>query len=170
MDLHRIAIRAFFIYLVLLSLIRLSGKRTVSEGTPFSFVLALILGDTIEDGLWAEVPMAQFVTAAGTLATVHLLVSWAASRSDWIDRLVSGRPALVFADGRPCRAGLRGEQMSDKQLAFEIRQEGVDAERWPEVSAVYVETRGAISLLLAPWARAAQRRDKDAVHRRRERG
>lgn len=169
MELHRIAIRAFFIYLVLLSLIRLSGKRTLSEGTPFSFVLALILGDMIDDGLWAEVPMAQFVTATGTLATVHLLVSWAASRSDWIDRLVSGEAALVLADGRPRRAGLRGEQMSDKELAFEVRQEGVEGDRWTEVSTVHVEASGVISMLKAPWARAAQRRDKDAVRRRAQR-
>jgi len=166
MELHRIAIRVIFVYLVLLSLIRLSGKRTVSEGTAFSFVLALILGDMIDDALWAEVAMAQFVAAAGTLATVHLLVSWGASHSDWIDRLVSGTPALILADGRSRRDGLRGEQMSDKALDFEIRQEGVDKARWAEVSAAHVEASGHVSLLKAPWARPPQRRDKDAVLRK----
>src|SRR5688500_19666686 len=121
MELHQIAMRAVFVYLLLLVLIRLSGKRTISEGTPFSFVLALVLGDMIDDALWAEVATAQFVAAAGTLAVVHLLVSWGSSRSQWLDKLVSGEPALVLAGGRPRREGLRGEQMSDKALAFEIR-------------------------------------------------
>jgi uncharacterized membrane protein YcaP (DUF421 family) len=45
MELHHIAIRAIFVYLVLLGLIRLSGKRTVAEATAFSFVLACILDE-----------------------------------------------------------------------------------------------------------------------------
>ena len=166
MDLHHIAIRAVFVYVVLLTLIRLSGKRTISEGTPFSFVLALVLGDMIDDALWAEIATAQFVAAAGTLAVVHLLVSWGASRSAWLDRLVSGAPALVIVDGRPRREGLRGEQMSDKALAFEIRQEGIEEARWAEIAAAYVEASGNMSVVKAPWARTAQRRDKDAVRER----
>lgn len=165
MELHQIAIRAVFVYLLLLVLIRLSGKRTISEGTPFAFVLALILGDMIDDALWAEVPTAQFVVAAGTLAVAQLLVSWGASRSEWLDRLVSGEPALVLADGRPRRSGLRGEQMSDKALAFEIREEGIDVGRWAEAQAVYVEASGQVSVVRAPWARPAQRRDTDAVRK-----
>jgi uncharacterized membrane protein YcaP (DUF421 family) len=119
----------------------------------------------IDDALWAEVAMAQFVAAAGTLATVHLLVSWGASRSDWLDRLVSGTPALVLADGRPRREGLRSEQMSDKSLDFELRQEGLEKERWAEVTTAHVEASGHVSVLKAPWARPPQRRDKDAVRR-----
>jgi len=163
MELHHIATRAVFVYLVLLTLIRMSGKRTISEGTPFSFVLALILGDMIDDALWAEVATAQFVAAGGTLAVVHLLVSWGSSRSEWLDRLVSGEAALVLAGGHPRRKGLRGEQMSDKALAFEMRQEGIDVGRWAELEAAYVEASGKMSVVKAPWARTAQRRDKDAV-------
>lgn len=165
MDLHQVAIRAVFVYLLLLVLIRLSGKRTISEGTPFSFVLALILGDMIDDALWAEVATAQFVAAAGALAVMHLLLSWGASRSERLDRLVSGEPALVLAEGRPRREGLRGEQMSDKELAFEIRQEGIDVGRWAEAQAVYVEASGQVSVVRAQWARPAQRRDKDQVRK-----
>jgi uncharacterized membrane protein YcaP (DUF421 family) len=165
MELHQIAIRGAFVYVLLLVLIRLSGKRTVSEGTPFSLVLALVLGDMVDDALWAEVPAAHFVAGAGTLAIVHLLVSWGASRSDWLDRLVSGEPALVLADGRPRREGLRGEQMSDRELAFELRQEGIDVGRWAEAQAFYVEASGQVSVVRASWARPVQRRDKDAVRR-----
>jgi uncharacterized membrane protein YcaP (DUF421 family) len=53
--------------------------------------------------------------------------------------------------------------MSDKALAFEIRQEGIDVGRWAELEAAYVEASGRMSVVKAPWARTAQRRDKDAV-------
>ena len=43
MEIGRIAIRCVFTFVVLLALVRLSGKRTVSEGKTFDFVLALVL-------------------------------------------------------------------------------------------------------------------------------
>ena len=167
MELYRIAIRAVFIYIVLLALIRLSGKRTVAEGTSFAFVLALILGDMIDDGLWAEVPAAQFVVGAGTLATAHLVVSWAAWRIEWVERIVSGEPTAVMEGGRARRAGLRAERMNEKALAFEVRQAGVADGRWAEIQCAHVEASGAFSLLKAPWARGAQRRDAEAVRKAR---
>ena len=167
MELHHIAIRSVFVYLVLLGLIRLSGKRTLAEATAFSFVLALILGDTIDDALWAEVPFAQFVVAAGTLTIVHLLVSWSTSRSEWIERVVCAQPTPILLDGRPHRRGLRGERMSDRELAAEVRHHDVDREDWPEVQAAHVEASGAVSLLKAGWARPVPRRDADAVRKAR---
>jgi uncharacterized membrane protein YcaP (DUF421 family) len=166
-ELHRIAIRALFFYLVLLGLIRLSGKRTVAEGTAFDFVLALILGDVVDDALWAEVAAAHFVAAAGTLATVHLLVSWAASRNDWLDRLVSGSATPVLLEGRRQRPGMRSERMNDKTLAFEVRHHGLDEDGWREVQAAQIETSGEVSLLKAEWARPPHRREAAAVRKAR---
>jgi uncharacterized membrane protein YcaP (DUF421 family) len=75
MDLASIAIRGLATYLFLLALLRLAGKRAVRQGTPFDFVLALILGDLIDDAIWSEVPMSQFVVAAGMLIVLKLLAT-----------------------------------------------------------------------------------------------
>ena len=167
MELHHIAIRAVFVYLVLLGLIRASGKRAVAQATPFDFVLALILGDLIDDGLWGEVPAAQFVVAAGALAIVHLLVSWATWRNETIERMVDGQPTPVLLDGRPHRRGLREERMNEKEMACEVRHHGLQEEDWPEVRAAHIEDSGALSLLRADWARPVQRRDAAAVRKAR---
>jgi uncharacterized membrane protein YcaP (DUF421 family) len=73
MDLGSIAVRALCTYLFLVLLLRLSGKRVIKEGASFDFVLALILGDMIDDAVWSEVPFAQFVVAASTLVLLKLL-------------------------------------------------------------------------------------------------
>lgn len=166
MEVHRVAIRALFVYFFLLGLMRLSGKRTVAEGTTFSFVFALVLGDLIDDALWAEVPLAQFVVAAGTLGVLQLLVSWSTARSDWFDRLVSGPPTEVIIDGRPQRRGLRRERMSDKQLAFEARHHGLAEDRLEEIASGHVEASGALSVLRAQWARTVPRRDAARLRER----
>lgn len=168
MELHRIALRALFIYVVLLGLVRLSGKRTVAEATSFAFVLALILGDVVDDGLWAEVPMAQFVAAAGTLTLTHIFVDWLSARSDWFDRLVSGVPGAVIAGGRPQRGAMRAERMNEKGLAMEIRHHGMEPDRWVEVEYARVEDNGAVSVLREKWARPARHGDAAEVRKARE--
>src|SRR5687768_4586505 len=101
MELERIAIRALFVYVILLALIRVSGKRTLAQATPFDFVLTLILGDLIDDALWAEVPLARFVVAVVALTVTHVLVTWASFRSERLDRLIEGESTAVMEDGDP---------------------------------------------------------------------
>ena len=71
MDPLRIIVRCVFAYVVLLLFIRLSGKRSVKHASTFDFVLALIMGDMIDDFLWAEVAASTFVLASGVLMLVH---------------------------------------------------------------------------------------------------
>jgi uncharacterized membrane protein YcaP (DUF421 family) len=71
MDPLRIVVRIVFGWIVLQALVRISGKRTVSQGTPFDFTLALILGDMMDDLIWAEVAASQFIVAVGTLVAAQ---------------------------------------------------------------------------------------------------
>jgi uncharacterized membrane protein YcaP (DUF421 family) len=80
MDPLRIAIRVLFVYLTLLALVRCSGKRTVKQGSPFDFTVALILGDMADDAAFAEVALSQFVIASGTLLVAHVLMDIARLR------------------------------------------------------------------------------------------
>jgi uncharacterized membrane protein YcaP (DUF421 family) len=75
MDPGRIVVRILVVWIFVLALVRVSGKRTVKQGDLASFVVALILGDMFDDAIWAEVPMAEFFVGAGTLVLLHLLVS-----------------------------------------------------------------------------------------------
>jgi len=158
-ELHHVALRALFAYVVLLVLLRASGKRMVAESTPFAFVLALVIGDMVDDVLWAEVDLARFTVAVSTLAAAQMAVAWAASRSEWLDRIVSGAASTVLADGAPVRAEMRAERMNEKTLAFELRHHGIDRGRWSDVKAAQVEPSGAVSLVETPDARPAQRCD-----------
>ena len=76
MDPLRTAVRCMVAYLFLLGLLRLAGKRSIRAGSPFDFVLALTLGDLIDDAIWGEVPVAQFFVASATLVLTKLLMTW----------------------------------------------------------------------------------------------
>jgi uncharacterized membrane protein YcaP (DUF421 family) len=159
MELHRIAVRAFFAYVVLLALLRASGKRTVAEGTPFAFVLALVIGDMVDDVMWAEIGAAEFAVAVSTLTIAQIAVAWGAARWSWLDRLVEGRPSPVVVDGSPVAGEMRGERMNEKTLGFELRHQGIARERWSAVKSAHVETSGTVSVIRTVEERPATRGD-----------
>jgi uncharacterized membrane protein YcaP (DUF421 family) len=74
-DLLRIVVRIVFTWLALQTFVRVSGKRTVRQATPFDFTLSMVLGDMMDDFIWAEVAASQFVIAVAMLFTAQIAVS-----------------------------------------------------------------------------------------------
>jgi uncharacterized membrane protein YcaP (DUF421 family) len=71
MDPLRIVIRVAFTYVMLLVLMRLSGKHSVRQSSPFDFTLSLIIGDMADDMIWAEVDASVFIVGTGALVMIH---------------------------------------------------------------------------------------------------
>ncbi len=81
MDLLRILARVLFAYVMLLIMMRTGGKRLVRHASPLDFALSVILGDMIDDMLWAEVDASVFVVGAGVLVMIHLTLDLLRFRS-----------------------------------------------------------------------------------------
>lgn len=165
MDPGPIAVRCLFAYLVLLALLRSSGKRTVAEGAAFDFVLALVIGDLVDDLLWAEVSAATFVAAAGSLVVAHGAIGLVSERSETFRRWVAGQPSLLVGGGARRGDALRREHVHEKDLAAMLRQAGV--ERWADAETVVLEDSGHPSVVRAPAARPLARRHLARLARRR---
>jgi uncharacterized membrane protein YcaP (DUF421 family) len=160
-----VAARAVAAYAVLLGLLRASGKRTIAEGTAFDFVLALVIGDMVDDVLLGKVSLATFAVGAGALTLMHTFVSWIKLLHPAIDRLVDGQAAVVLSHGVPVAAGLRREHMSEADLESLLRLRGISRERWNEVQTAQLEDNGAATVLHVLAERPATRRDLDPVPR-----
>ena len=80
MDPLRVVARVVFVYVVLLIFVRLAGKTAVKHSSPLDFVTALIVGDLVDDALWAEVNASVFVAAAGSLFVMHAALDYARYR------------------------------------------------------------------------------------------
>lgn len=72
-DLLRTAFRCVVSYVFLLTSLRVSGKSTIRQGTTFDFVLALVIGDLVDDAVWSDVPLSQFIVASSTLVLTKLM-------------------------------------------------------------------------------------------------
>lgn len=163
MDLWRIAIRALVCYVYLLIMTRASGKRVIGEATPFDFVVALIVGDLIDDALWANVSMAQFAAAVGSIFVCDAVTKMAALRFNAFSRLVNGTPTIVIRDGVEDHEALRREQLSEGDLEHLLRLEGM--EKRDEVRLGILERDHSISVLYKPSCKPVTRADADTVRK-----
>jgi uncharacterized membrane protein YcaP (DUF421 family) len=167
MDLTHIALRAALAYLVLLGVLRLGGKRTVTQGTPFELVLSLCLGDLVDDLIWAEVSAARFLVAVAALALARGGLALAVHASEAVARWVEGHRVLLLEGGQPVVAGMRRERINEQELEELLRIQGVSREGWADVREAWLETDGVLSVQWAEGARPARKADAGRIRRRR---
>ncbi len=166
MELYKIAVRALFAYVVLLALMRASGKRVVSEASARDFVVALIIGDLIDDLLWAEVGAAQFTAATGGVIVAGLMVALATYTSSGLATVLNGKPQLVLGQGVPVRSGMRAERVNEKELAALLRVQGVERARWGDVHRAWLEESGELSISWNEEMRPARRQNGARIRRK----
>jgi uncharacterized membrane protein YcaP (DUF421 family) len=156
-----IFLRVSVMYVYVLSLMRLSGKRTLGHLSPLDFVITAMIGDFFDDVFWAEVPMAQGLVAITTLVLLHLLVSFADSRSRVIHRLVGSHQTLVIRRGRFVDAALSRERVGRDEVTSMLRGKGEGD--LDEVRAAYMEPTDHLSVLKHEQAQGAQKKDLPAL-------
>jgi uncharacterized membrane protein YcaP (DUF421 family) len=158
MVLVAVALRVSIAYVYLLILLRLTGKRTVRQGTPFDLLVALLLGDLPDDIVWGEVPLARGLVAVGVVVLLHTVVGYLSSRSIRFDRLIGSGATPVMAGGRLLRDGLRRQHVNDHDLDARLRLYGLGQRE--DVREAFVEPSGTISAIEHEAARPAERRDR----------
>ncbi len=164
-----VAIRAVVAYVFLLALLRVSGKRLVSEATGVQFVLAIMIGDLADDAILASVPFAQLIVAAGTLAILQLIIAILAMLDLRVWKLIEGEPPVVLQNGIPRHPAMLRERMNRKEIASLLRQAGISAARWAEIKRARVEEEGILAVVFHDWAKPAQRNDAEWVRTRMQR-
>jgi uncharacterized membrane protein YcaP (DUF421 family) len=96
MNLAALALRALLVYLYLLLLTRLAGRRGLKQTTALDLVVALLLGSLTASFAFGDLAASSAVAATGTILLLHLGAYYAACRSRRLGRLLGLRP--VSAD------------------------------------------------------------------------
>jgi uncharacterized membrane protein YcaP (DUF421 family) len=160
MDPHELAftaLRAGAVYVLMLATIRVLGKRTVGNFTAFDLLVALMLGEVVDEIIYGDVGMAQGVVAIAVIAAAQYSNSWLSYWDHGMDRVLEGRPTTIVHDGALQQAGLRRERMNEKDARAELRLQGV--EDLSEVREARVEVDGQVSVIRHDWASPVQRAD-----------
>ena len=139
-------LRAAAVYVVLLVLIRLSGKRTMGQFTPFDMLLIVLLGTSVQNSLVGEdTSLGGGLLLAAVLIAFNWIVALVTSRSQRAERLVEGVPVVLARDGQLFRSVLRREMVSEDDFDEALRQNGEMT--LTDVRIALLETNGMISVV-----------------------
>lgn len=140
-------LRGVAVYLTLLLLTRLSGRRTLSQMTPFDFVLVLVIAETTQQALVAE---DRSLTAAAllmaTLFGVDIVLSHVKRAAPSVDKWLDGAPTLLVADGKPLEDVLKRARVDMKDV-MEAARKIHGLERPDQVKHAVLENTGEISIV-----------------------
>lgn len=151
--------RAVLVYVVFLFIIRLLGKRTIGNFSPFDFLVALMLGEVVDEIIYGDVVLLVGFTAVVVVAALHWLNSWLGYKFPAFERLTGGSPTLIIRDGEFQRDGMVRERMNEDEIWENLRVLAVDD--LAEVKEARVEASGQVSVLRQAWAKELQKGDLD---------
>ena len=142
-------LRALAVYVALLVMVRLSGKRSVGQFTPFDMILLILLGTAVQNSLIGEdVSLLGGLLLAATLIALNHAVGWITARSRRMHGWVEGRAVQIIEDGVLDKARLLKEGVSELDLDEALRRAGL--EHVSEVRRGWLETDGHITLIKKP--------------------
>jgi uncharacterized membrane protein YcaP (DUF421 family) len=153
------AARAAAVYALMLLVIRISGKRTIGNFSAFDLLVALMLGEVVDEIIYGDVTFAQGAVAILAVAALQYANSWMSYWNHGLDKVLEGSPSVVVRSGRLERHGMRRERMNEEEVMAELRLRGVTDLR--EVKVAAVENDGQLSVIREEWAEPLQKGDID---------
>jgi uncharacterized membrane protein YcaP (DUF421 family) len=141
-----IVLRAIALYVFIVFVMRVIGRRELSSMTPFDLVLLIILGDAIQQGLTQDdYSVTGAVIAVGTMATMQVLTSYLSFRWRLARRILEGEPIVVVDRGKLVEHNLKRERMTADEVAEEMRQQQIAS--LDQVEWGILEANGSISFI-----------------------
>ena len=135
------------IYLFLLLLFRLSGKRTLAEVTPFDLILLLIISEATQSALvGSDDSVTNAVLLVATLVGLNVLMSEIKLRFKKTEHVLEGVPQLIVENGRLIEQTMQKERV-DVDDVLDAAREAHGLERLDQVKYAVLERNGRISII-----------------------
>jgi uncharacterized membrane protein YcaP (DUF421 family) len=150
-------VRSVGVFVLLLVVVRLLGKRTVGNFSAFDLIVALMLGEVVDEIIYADVTFLQGAVTICVVAAAKYVTSVLSYWGHGLDTLLEGKPTVLVRDGEFQRDGLRSELMNEREVMAAMRLQGIDDLR--EVKLAAVEVDGLVSVVQMPWAEPLQKCD-----------
>jgi uncharacterized membrane protein YcaP (DUF421 family) len=157
-----IVLRASAMFAILFLLIRLLGKRELSQLTPFDMLMLVVMGDLIQQGVTHnDYSVTGAALAITTFGFWSLVLSWVTYLSPWAEKLVDGRPRVIVREGELLTGSLRSDRLTRAEVESEMRLAGIASIK--EVAWAILEPQGKISFIRKEQSGPSDQKDKPGV-------
>lgn len=120
-------LRPVVVYLALIVLLRIFGKRELAQLNPFDLVVLLSLSNAVQNAIIGDDnSVTGGVIGACALLAINWVVVQAAFRSRKLDFLLEGRATILIRNGQIDRKALKRESMTREELLAVIHRQGFE--------------------------------------------
>jgi uncharacterized membrane protein YcaP (DUF421 family) len=151
-------VRTVAVYVGILLLLRLAGKRDLAQLNTFDLVVLLLLSNVVQNAVIGDdSSLTGGLVGAVTLVVVNSVLVRVARSRDGLGRLLEGEPTVLARDGRIDDGALRRLGLRAPDVEVAIRRQG--ASTLAEVHEASLEPGGAIVVRLRADAESATKAD-----------
>ena len=139
--------RGLIIYLFLMLMFRLSGKRTLAQTTPFEFVLLLIISEVTQQALVGEdFSITASLILISTLIATDLCFSLVKQRFKKLEKIAEGVPLIILKDGKVLEKQIKKTRIQEDDI-LEAGRNLHGLERLDQMKYAVLEIDGTISII-----------------------
>lgn len=155
-------LRSIVLYIIVLIVMRLMGKREIGQLQPFELAIAIMIADL------AAVPMAEtgipisngIIPILGLLV-MHLIISFLNLKSMKIREILCGKPAILIYRGKIDERVLKKERFTLNELQERLRSSNVV--NLGDVEYAILETSGQVTVIQKPDKRTTTPKDFNII-------
>jgi len=142
----QMALRGVAVLVLTLVMIRISGRRSLSQHTSFDVCITVLLGSVLARGVVGASPFWPTMAAGFALVLLHRVIGMLSARFPGFDVLVNGRPRVLLVDGNIDRSAMHKGLVSSADLLQALRVHSVP-EDLSLVRQIVLERSGVLSVL-----------------------
>jgi uncharacterized membrane protein YcaP (DUF421 family) len=147
-------LRGVVVYVFLLILLRITGKRQVGQLAPFDLVLLLVLSNAVQNAMnGGDNSLIGGLISAATLVAINYVVGLATFKNKKLEALIEGRPQILIHNGKLFRDIMDNAHLTQHELNAALRQAGCTCVE--DVRSAFLENSGSISVIKKDQVAAA---------------
>lgn len=141
-------LQALIIYFIVLIILRLAGKRTLGQITPFDFVLLLIIAEASQQALLGDdYSLTNATIVISVLVGLDILMSHLKRGIPKLSLWADGAPVVVFSDGELIKSRA-GKERVDESDILEAARHAHGIENLQQIKYAVLEKSGGIAVIL----------------------
>jgi uncharacterized membrane protein YcaP (DUF421 family) len=140
-------LRAGAIYLVLMVLFKIAGRRSLAELTTFDLVLLMVIGEATQQALLGDdFSLTNAVLVIVTLIAIDVGFSLVKQRSRWFSRLIDGGPTVIVENGQLLRQRMHHARLVEEDI-LEAARSSQGVLTIDQIKFAIIERNGKISVI-----------------------
>jgi uncharacterized membrane protein YcaP (DUF421 family) len=143
----QMAARAVAVFPIALAVVRMAGRRSFGQQTPFDACMTVLVGAILSRAVTGASAFWPTVAASVTLALLHRLVAMACLHSPGFEQWVTGQERELVRGGRPDAEAMRKSLITRRDLQDAVRQKS-GREDLHGVDRAVLERDGKITVVL----------------------